>query len=142
MKRCREIVVSGVFIQADLEHLPFRACSFDGVICSNVLHYTGLAGLKELLRVTKSGWQILLAFLESSDFTRTATRQAMSFGLFPPMMRDAPFIDLADLEQLDIELKDSATIVFFPPLFQARRKLPRRGLVAFEFESGEMKNGL
>ncbi len=137
VKRCREAVVSGFFIQADLEHLPFRDQSFNGVICSNVLHYTGLAGLKELLRVTKNGGQMLLTFLEDSEFTQIATCLAVWLGLFPPIMREARFIDLADLMHLDVCLKESATIAFIPLLFQASRGLPRRGLVAFELEKKE-----
>jgi hypothetical protein len=104
------------------------------VICSNVLHYTGLAGLKELLRVTKIGGQMLLAFLEDSSFTRAAAQWSVTLGLFPAIMRDAQFIDLADFARLDIQLRDGATIAFIPPLFQARRELPRRGLVAFQLE--------
>jgi SAM-dependent methyltransferase len=134
VQRCREIAVSGFFIQGDLEQLPFQDCSFDAVICSNVLHYIGLAGLKELIRVTKRGGQMLLAFLEGSCFTRLATSLAVTVGLFPSMMKDPRFIDLADIGQMDVRLKDSATIVFLPPLFQARRGLPRRGLVVFELE--------
>lgn len=132
VRRCRGVVVSGFFLQADLALLPFQDCVFDAVICSNVLHYTGLTGLKELLRVTKGGGQMLLAFLEGSISSRLGTRLAVSLGLFPPMMQDAQFIDLADLAHLQITVKDSATIVFLPPLFQARRELPRQGLVAFE----------
>ncbi len=128
------MIVSGFFLQGDLAYLPFRDGSFDVVICSNVLHYTGLAGLKELLRVTKGGGQMLLAFLEGSISSRLGTRLAVSLGLFPPMMQDARFIDLNDLAQLNVRVKDSATIVFLPPLFQARRELPRQGLVAFELE--------
>jgi len=134
VKRCRDEVVSGFFIQADLKHLPFQDGVFDEVICSNVLPYTGLAGLKELLRVTKSGGQMLLAFLEDSSFTRGAAQWAVTLGLFPAMMRDAQFIDLADFAQLDIQLRDSATVAFIPPLFQARREFPRCGLVAFQLE--------
>jgi len=134
VKLCREEVVSGFFIQADLKHLPFRDGTFDEVICSNVLHYTGLTGLKELLRVTKGGGQMLLAFLEDSSFTRAANLLAVTLGLFPAMMRDAQFIDLADFARLEIQLRDSATITYIPPLFQARRELPRRGLVAFQLE--------
>jgi SAM-dependent methyltransferase len=134
VKRCRQTVGPGYFIQADLKHLPYRNDTFDGVICSNVLHYTGLAGLQELVRVTKKGGQMLLAFLEGSSFTRMATHLAVTLGLSPPMMWEAPFLDLEDLRQLDIQLKDSTTIAFIPPLFQARRELPWRGLVACELE--------
>ena len=138
LKRCRERLGFGFFIQADLEYLPFRDGTFDGVISSNVLHYTGMSGLKELLRVTKSGGQLLLAFLEGSDFTKAATWLLVSLGLFPLIFRQARFIDLAELEHLDIQVKDSTTIIFLPPLFQAFRQGPRLGLVAFDLEKGKM----
>ena len=138
LKRCRERLVFGFFIQADLESLPFRDGTFDGVISSNVLHYTGLAGLKELLRVTKSGGQLLLAFLEGSNFTTAAIWLLVSLGLFPFIFREARFIDLAELEHLDIQVKDSTTIIFLPPLFKAIRQGPRFGLVAFDLEKGKM----
>jgi SAM-dependent methyltransferase len=140
LKRCRETLGFGFLIQADLEYLPFRDGTFDGVISSNVLHYTGLAGLKELLRVTKSGGQLLLAFLEGSIFTTVATWLLVSLGLFPFIFREARFIDLAELEHLDIKVKESTTIIFLPPLFQAFRQVPRLGLVTFDLEKGKMIN--
>lgn len=130
----------GCFMQGDLQLLPYQDNIFDDVICSNVLHYTGLAGLKELLRVTKPGGRLLLAFLEGSEFTRAATRLAVFWGLFPPLMRDARFIALEDLAQLNIQIEDSATVVFIPPLFQARRELPRQGLVALALKKGGGQN--
>jgi len=134
LKRCQRNVVSRSFIQIDLQRLPFRDSSFDVVICSNVLHYTGLPGLKDLLRVTKRGGQMLLAFLEDSSLTRMLIRIWVSLGLFPPMMLNAPLLDLAAFTQLDVVIKDSATIIFFPPVFQARQELPRRGLITYELE--------
>jgi SAM-dependent methyltransferase len=131
IKRCKDKRARGQFIQGDIQHLPFQNNVFDEVICSNVLHYTGLAGLKELLRVTKSGGQLLLAFLENSELTQWATHLAVFWGLFPSLMREAQFIDLAELAQLNIQIVDSSTVVFLPPFFQAFRKLPRKGLVVF-----------
>jgi SAM-dependent methyltransferase len=136
LTRCRERVGAGFFLQGDLEHLPFRDCTLDAVICSNVLHYTGMAGLKELLRVSKCDGQLLLAFLEGSNFTRAATGLALSLGIFPPMMHQARFLNLAEFNHLDLEIKDSTTIIFLPPLFQAWGQVPRLGLVAFELEKG------
>jgi SAM-dependent methyltransferase len=136
LERCRGRMGAGFFLQGDLEHLPFRDGTFDAVISSNVLHYTGLAGLEELLRVTKSGGQLLLSFLEGSNFTTAATWLVVSLGLFPLIFREARFIDLADLQHLDIQVKDSATIIFLPPVFMAHRKAPRLGLVAYELEKG------
>jgi ubiquinone/menaquinone biosynthesis C-methylase UbiE len=134
LKRCRKRLGTGIFLQANLEHLPFEDSSFDAVICSNVLHYTGLAGLKELRRVTKSGGQLLLAFLEDSDFTRAATGLAVSLGIFPPIMQQARFLGLAEFDHLDLKIKDSTTIIFLPPLFQAFWQVPRLGLVALDLE--------
>jgi len=134
MEQCRQNMGTGSFIQADLNHLPFAEGFFDGVICSNVLHYTGINGLRELLRVTKKGGQIFIAFLENSSFTRTAVRMGISLGIFPSMLEQSWFIDLSDLAQLGIKITDSATIAFFPPLFEARREMPRQGLVVFELE--------
>lgn len=131
IKLCRDKGAQGHFIQGDIQLLPFQNNVFDEVICSNVLHYVGLAGLKELLRVTKSGGQLLLAFLESSEFTQRAMHLAIFWGVFPPLMRDARLIDLEELAQLNIQIVDSATVIFLPPFFQARRKLPKKGLVAF-----------
>ena len=131
IKKFRDTGTPGRFIQAALQQLPFKDNVFEQVICSNVLHYTGLGGLKELVRVTKPNGQMLVAFLEGSHFARTATRMAVFWGLFPPLMRDARFIDLADLALLDVQVEDSATVVFIPPLFRASRKLSRQGLVAF-----------
>jgi len=131
IKRCKDKRGRGHFIQGDIQMLPFQNNVFDEVICSNVLHYTGLAGLKELLRVVKSGGQLLLAFFESSEFTQWAITLAVFCSVFPSLMREARFIDLAELAQLKIQIVDSATVVFLPPFFQAFRNLPRRGLVAF-----------
>ncbi len=132
--RCRQRRRVGSFIQTDLESLPFRDGSFDAVVCLNVLHHGRSAGIQELLRVTKKGGQMLLAFLENSDFTRAGIRLGVSMGLFPGMLLSAPLFDFAIFERLGISIKDSATVVFVPPLFQASRKLPRRGLVAFELQ--------
>ncbi len=134
IKRCCQRKGTGYFIQTDLGSIPFRDGTFDVVICSNVLHYTGLAGIQELLRVTKKGGQMLLAFLEESDFTRAGIRLGVSMGLFPTMMLNATLIDLPVFLQLDITVKDSASIVFLPPFFHASRESPQRGLVAFELE--------
>jgi SAM-dependent methyltransferase len=134
LKWCRDKGTPGHFVQGDIQQLPFQDNVFDEVVCSNALHYTGLDGLKELLRVTKPGGQLLLAFLEGSEFTRLATRFAVFWNLFPPLMRDARFIDLEELPKLNIKIVDSATVVYFPPFFQVRRKLPRQGLVAFALE--------
>ena len=46
-------------------------------------------------------------------------------------MRNAQLIDLEEPAQLSIQIVDSATVIFLPPFFQACRKLPRKGLVAF-----------
>ena len=138
LKQCQDKWGPGRLIQGDLIQLPFHDDVFDEVICSNVLHYTGLAGLKELLRVTKPGGQLLLAFLEKSEFTRAAARLAVFLGLFPPLMRNARLIDLKEMPKLNIRIDDSATVVFFPPFFQAHRKLPRQGLVAFVLEKMRM----
>ncbi len=132
--RCRQRRRVGSFIQTDLESLPFRDGSFDAVVCSNVLHYARSAGTLELLRVTKRGGQMLLAFLEDSDPTRAGIRLGVSMGLFPTMLLNAPLVDFSIFERLGISVKDSATIVFVPPLFQASRELPRCGLVAFELQ--------
>ena len=124
-------------IQGDIKLLPFQDNAFDMVICSNVLHYTGLAGLKELLRVTKPDGQLLLSFLERSEFTRAAINPAVFLCIFPPLMRNAHFIALEDFAQLDIQIEDSATVGFFPPFFGILRELPRQGLVAFALRKGK-----
>ena len=41
------------------------------------------------------------------------------------------FIDLEELDQPNIRILDSATVVFLPPFFQVSRMLPRQGLVAY-----------
>ncbi|HUU40731.1 MAG TPA: class I SAM-dependent methyltransferase [Desulfatiglandales bacterium] len=131
LKRCQYKEGSGRFIQSDVQQLPFQDNIFDEVICSNVLHYTGSAGLRELLRVTKPSGLLLLAFLESSELTHIATNLAVFGGMFPQLMREARLIDLEELHQPNIQILDSATVVFLPPFFQARRKVPRQGLVAY-----------
>jgi SAM-dependent methyltransferase len=131
IKRCRDRGGPGRLIQGDIQQLPFHDNIFDEVICSNVLHYTGSAGLKELIRVTKPGGQLLLAFLESSGLTQIATNLAVFWGIFPQLMRDAQLLDLKELDQPNLQILDSATVVFLPPCFQAQRKLPRQGLVAY-----------
>jgi SAM-dependent methyltransferase len=128
--------LAGFFIQGDLCHLPFADNSFAQVICSNVLHYTGLAGLEELIRVTKPGREMLVAFLEGSAFTRTAVNLAVSCGLFPPLMKQIPFIETAALARLNVEMEDSATVTFIPPAFKTLRTAPRVGLVAFVLKKG------
>ena len=140
LKRFQDTGTPGLFIHGDIQWLPFADNVFEQVICSNVLHYTGLAGLRELLRVTKPGGKLLVAFLENSYFTRAAARLAVSWGLFPPLMSDARFIELADLAQLNVHVEDSATVMFIPPLFRAVRSLPRQGLVAFVLKKGRDKS--
>ena len=135
-KRLQAGGLAGLFIQGDLCRLPFADNSFAQVICSNVLHYTGLAGLEELIRVTKPGREMLVAFLEGSAFTRTAVNLAVSCGLFPPLMREIPFIETAALAHLNVEVEDSATVVFIPPAFKILRGAPRVGLVAFVLKKG------
>ena len=134
VKVCRQRIGAGSFAQADLFRLPFREGTFDGVICSNVLHYTGLEGFHELLRVTKKGGQMLLAFLEESGFTRALIDMNIALGLFPPVMREARLLNLSHVRQCDVGCKDSATISFFPPLFRVSRGWPLQGLVAMELE--------
>ena len=120
----------GRFVQADLLNLAFADKRFDQVICSNVLHYTGLNGLVELIRVTKPGGRLLLAFLEASLFTRAFTRLAVSWGLFPTLMEKAPLLRLTDLAALNLTIADQACVVCTPPWIQACRHLPPMGLVA------------
>ncbi len=131
---CRGNIGRGVYAQADIQHLPFGDDCFDAVICSNVLHYTGLAGVRELLRVTKRKGQLLLAFLEDSDFTKSMIRTMVGSGLFPQWMTDANLIDLQSFMNLGITIVDSATVALLPPffLFRTRKDLPLRGLVIFE----------
>ncbi|MCP4290653.1 MAG: class I SAM-dependent methyltransferase, partial [bacterium] len=131
LKRFQNKGGPGRFIQGDIQQLPFQDNVFDEVICSNVLHYTGSAGLKELLRVTKPGGLLLLAFLESSELTHIATNLAVFWGMFPQLMRDAQLIDLEELHQPHIQILDSTTVVFLPPFFQALREVARKGLVAY-----------
>jgi SAM-dependent methyltransferase len=136
VKVCRENIGRGIYAQADIGHLPFSDNCFDSVICSNVLHYTGLDGLRELLRVTKGGGQLLLAFLEDSMFTRSMIRTMIDSGLFPESIIDATLIDIHSFMEMGVTIKDSATVVLLPPffLFRTRKDLPRRGLVIFELE--------
>jgi len=136
IKRLQAAGLAGLFTQGDLCHLPFADNSFAQVICSNVLHYTGLAGLEELIRVTKPGREMLVAFLEGSAFTRTAVNMAVSCGLFPPLMRQIPFIETAALAHLNVEVEDSATVICIPPAFKILRSAPRVGLVAFVLKKG------
>jgi SAM-dependent methyltransferase len=131
MRRVQGGGVVGPFIQGDLCRLPFADNSFGQAICSNVLHYTGPAGLEELIRVTQPGREMLVAFLEGSAFTRAAVNLAVSWGLFPPLMRQIPFLETAALADLNVEVQDSATVVFVPPAFKTIRGAPRVGLVAF-----------
>ena len=135
-KRLQAGGLTGFFIQGNLCHLPFADNSFAQVICSNVLHYTGLPGLEELIRVTKPGREMLVAFLEGSAFTRAAVNLAVSCGLFPPLMREIPFIETAALARLNVEVEDSATVLFIPPAFKILRAAPRVGLVAFVLKKG------
>jgi hypothetical protein len=46
-------------------------------------------------------------------------------------MYDAQLLDLKELDQPNIQILDSATVVFLPPYFQAQRNFPRQGLVAY-----------
>jgi SAM-dependent methyltransferase len=131
MKRLQVGGLAGPFIQGDLCRLPFADNRFAQAICSNVLHYTGLAGLEELIRVTRPGREMLVAFLEGSAFTRAAVTLAVSWGLFPPLMREIPFLETAALADLNVEVEDSATVAFVPPAFKTLRGTPRVGLVAF-----------
>ena len=85
--------------------------TFDTVICANVLHYTGFPGLQELYRVTKTDGRMLLAFLERSRYTRRSIDLAISVGLFPPFMREAPLFDISDFRKLGATIEDSATVI-------------------------------
>jgi SAM-dependent methyltransferase len=137
LDRCRERIGSGFYLQADLEHLPFRANCFDQVICSNVLHYTGVAGMEEIVRVTKPRGKMLVSFLEGSVFTRIAIAWGVCWGFLPPLLAAARLVDLAVFMRLGFQVEESATVAFIPPLFEARRELPRLGFVAFELEKPE-----
>jgi 2-polyprenyl-3-methyl-5-hydroxy-6-metoxy-1,4-benzoquinol methylase len=134
VRRCRDRIGFGLFVQADLRHLPFRANFFDAVICSNVLHYAELAGMEEILRVTKERGRMLVSFLEDSPFTRMIIAWGAGWGFFPPSLAAAGLIELSSFLRLGFTVRESATIVFVPPLFQARRDLPRLGFVAFDLE--------
>jgi hypothetical protein len=79
---------------------------------------------------------MLVAFLEGSAFTRAAVNLAVSCGLFPPLMRQIPFLETAALANLNVEVADSATVVFVPPAFKTLRSAPRVGLVAFVLKKG------
>lgn len=50
-----------IFVQADIEHLPFREGSFDTIVCAGVLEYlpSDEKGVVELSRVTRKGGLIL-----------------------------------------------------------------------------------
>ena len=122
---------SGYRVQADVADLPFADSSFDTVVCSNVLHYCGTAGLEELVRVTRPGGGLLLAFLEDSDWTREFVASAVFWGMFPPLMRRLCLLPLSDLKSMKLIEEDSATVVFVPPVYQAWRHAPRRGLVIY-----------
>lgn len=130
VRRFKEFGTPGLFIQGDCADLPFINDAFDQAICSNVLHYTGSKGLEELIRVTKPGGQLLVAFLEDSQFTQAFTRIAATLGVFPTWMRHAPLIRLSDLDRYDLEIMDQATVAGVPPVVWAYRNLPPMGLVS------------
>ncbi len=134
LQRCRQKLRSGCFVQGDLEHLPFPENCFDQVICSNVLHYTGLKGAKEISHVTRKGGRVFLAFLEDSAFTRMGIRLGVLSGVFPPWMSNIRLIHLADFLRLGFKILEQATVMFVPPFFHAVTRFPLRGLVIFELE--------
>ena len=123
--------IAGSLVQSDLAHLPFEADTFDAVLCANALHYSGFSGLRELHRVTKPEGRLLLAFLERSDYTRWTIEWAICWGIFPPFFRDAPLIDISDLQKLNVIVEDSVTVLFVPPRFMVSRAAPRKGLVVY-----------
>ena len=131
LRQSRRLDFIGTCVQSDLAHLPFEADTFDVIICANVLHYSGFAGLEELHRVTKSNGRLLLAFLERSDYTRWAIELAVCCGVFPPFMRDAVLLDISDFKKLNVIIEDSATVVYLPPWFMVSRTVPRRGMVVY-----------
>ena len=134
VRRCRASTPAGLAVQADIRSLPLAANSFDTVICSNVLHHTGLPGLTELVRVTRVKGRLLLAFLEESPFTRAWIGTMVTSGLFPPDMLRAQLIDLRWLDSLSVQVLDSSTVISIPPLFLTNREMPRKGLVIYELQ--------
>ena len=130
IRRFKDSGTPGLFIQADCVHLPFDNDVFDQVICSNVLHYTGLKGLGELIRVTKPGGQLLVAFLENSQFTQAFTCMAAALGVFPVWMKQSPFIRLSDLAKYNLQIMDQAMVAGIPPAVWSYRNLSPMGLVA------------
>jgi ubiquinone/menaquinone biosynthesis C-methylase UbiE len=117
--------------QGDLQYLPFENNTFDAVICSNVLHYTGSSALNELQRVTKPNGLLLLAFLEKSNYTRWVIELSISWGLFPAFMRDVPLFDISYIEKMDMTIEDSFTVMFLPPMFMTSKAIPRKGFVVY-----------
>ncbi len=134
VRRCRERIRAGAFVQADLVRLPFKAGSFDQVICSNVLHYAGIAGMEEILRVTREGGSMVVSFLEDSPLTRLCIHCGISWGLLPPLLAAARLIELSAFLKMGFRVEESATVAFFPPLFEARGELPRVGFVVYSLE--------
>jgi SAM-dependent methyltransferase len=135
VRRCRlNLGHDGFFVQADLEHLPFKAACFDQVICSNALHYTGLRGMKELLRVTRKKGGLLLSFLENSFCTGLGIRLGILWGVFPPWMVNLKLIDLAELFRLKLKVLQKESVIFFPPRFRSVPGLLLRGLILLELE--------
>ncbi len=125
------------FIQGDIRHLPFADNTFDLVLCSNVLHYTGLEGFRELVRVTRSGGHLLVAFFQDSPWTRNIVRVAVRWGWFPRCSLEARLIDISRLAALDLEEQDSLTVAGFPGFFFPLQPALRRGLVAMILKKGK-----
>lgn len=136
IKCFRNSGMAGHFIQGDVLHLPFADHTFDQVLCANVLHYTGLAGLGELVRVTRRGGRLLVAFLEDSPWTRAAIRLSVLWGWFPRCFLGARLISMDEVASLGLMVEDSSTVVGFPWFFLSSRDAVRQGLVGMILKKG------
>ena len=74
---------------------------------------------------------IVVTFFEDFAFTRAAVNLAVSCGLFLLLMREIPFLETAAFANLNVDVADSATVVFLPPAFRTLRATHRVGLAAF-----------
>jgi ubiquinone/menaquinone biosynthesis C-methylase UbiE len=67
-------VVNGMFLMADLNHLPFRAFVFDGAVAMHILYHLPrdcqAKAIDELARITAKGGKCFIAYSNLEGFSR------------------------------------------------------------------------
>jgi len=120
----------GYFVVADATHLPFKACSFSQVICSEVLEHLpeDRPALREIASVMKPGGSLILTFPHRRSYFSGDDRFVNHFRRYELGEMEAN-LDEAGLKAVEIqkvlgplEKITMLTVISLIPLFDCFRK--------------------